>query len=711
MSTPEKSVSSPESTHTPARTRTRTPEPEPTPTPTATGTGTGSDQSLGSETESEVSELMVMVGVGLKKKQQRHENERSDSDSDEEYNQHDSSSDEDDDSSNDNDDDGEDDGEGVAVAASYMVHEEYIPYGRKVDHSLDSADADYESESESDDDDDDSDGMDMDTGTDTDTQTEDGDAISSSSRMDQSDCVVVSSGKKSGTMNKLSKGSSEAVQVVVLDDDDDDDDNNDVDDDESSCAVAVAIVDDETEVTADDKGYDGNVEDYSSDSDHETAREGDQSELTESKADKKDVSRKSTGTTTTTTTTMIQTSTTSTGSIGFQRQISSSSNISQRSSVRRGKWTLGSRIGEGSFGVVHVGMNNLTGKLMAVKSMNIPSSSSSTSRQLMDDLRLEIDLMKSFEHPNIVRYIGCEMDKKKQVLHIFQEWVPGGSVASLLHKFGPFPLAVVRSYLHQVFVGLAYLHENHILHRDIKGGNILVNDEGIVKLADFGASKRMHVTANGTVVDVEDMMANMTMRGTPYFMAPEVFEENYGPKADVWSCGCVAHQMCTTDPPWKGLGIKSPMKLFLYITKHQGPPPMTSACTDDDDDDNVHGQVEPTMSESLSDILEQCFQRDPAKRPSAQTLLQHPFFTECDFDESSMEDESVRGGSIMGTRSVMSPLSPISPLKLADLKNKRKDGKKKKNDNDNCSTDEWPAWAKAAEEKSRDGKKANPFGK
>ncbi len=190
------------------------------------------------------------------------------------------------------------------------------------------------------------------------------------------------------------------------------------------------------------------------------------------------------------------------------RQTSSTS-MGSRKMVRRGKWTLGTRIGEGSFGIVHVGMNNLTGKLMAVKIMKIPSKSS---HETLEGLRREINLMKSFEHPNIVRYIGCEIDKKRGVIHVFQDWIPGGSVTSLLKKFGPFPTPVVRCYMYQVLTGLNYLHSNRIIHRDIKGGNILVNDEGIVKLADFGASKRLRITENVSMMDADNFVESMGMR-------------------------------------------------------------------------------------------------------------------------------------------------------------------------------------------------------
>ena len=174
--------------------------------------------------------------------------------------------------------------------------------------------------------------------------------------------------------------------------------------------------------------------------------------------------------------------------------------IRRDGSIRRGQWKLGAKIGVGAFGVVHVGMNTMTGTLMAVKSVKMEPSS-------MKDAESEIQLLKTLHHENIVRYLGAEMDSK--YLHIFQEWVPAGSVTTMLSKFGPFPLTVIRNYFLQILRGLQYLHTNHIMHRDIKGSNILVNDDGIVKLADFGASKRF-------VLLKQDMMMSLTMRGSTY---------------------------------------------------------------------------------------------------------------------------------------------------------------------------------------------------
>jgi len=294
--------------------------------------------------------------------------------------------------------------------------------------------------------------------------------------------------------------------------------------------------------------------------------------------------------------------------------------------IKRGKWKLGSKIGLGSFGTVHVGMNNQTGKLMAVKVFKIDEA-------VMEDIRREIELMRSLDHQNIVRYLGAEMDTVH--MHIFQEWVPGGSVATLLGRFGPFSLQVIQSYISQTLAGLAYLHDHDIIHRDIKGSNILVNDDGVVKLADFGASKKLHnLRAN--------LMMSMTVRGTPYFMSPEVFEEKYSAKADIWGIGCVAYQMMTGVPPWKEEGFTNPISLFNHIKRHVGPPVLDRQNTDRlvKEDKNVF--------HFLDDLLQLCFDKDPSKRPDAIDLVHHAFFTKMHHDD---EEAAVSTGLFSPTNS------------------------------------------------------------
>ncbi|KAL3912776.1 MAG: hypothetical protein SGARI_000984 [Bacillariaceae sp.] len=212
----------------------------------------------------------------------------------------------------------------------------------------------------------------------------------------------------------------------------------------------------------------------------------------------------------------------------------------------------------------------------------------------MKDIRTEVELLRSLNHRNIVRYYGAQMDRKN--LHIFQEWVPGGC-----------------SYLSQTLAGLAYLHENDVMHRDIKGSNILVNDEGIVKLADFGESKKL---ANLQ----ENLMMSMTVRGTPYFMAPEVFEEKYSAKADIWGIGCVAYQMVTARAPWKDQGYTNPIALFNHIKKTNGPPPMTHP------EHDSFSKRQGTAWNFFEEFVTACFDHDPSRRPTASELQKDSFF-------------------------------------------------------------------------------------
>jgi len=284
--------------------------------------------------------------------------------------------------------------------------------------------------------------------------------------------------------------------------------------------------------------------------------------------------------------------------------------VSRRERVRKGRWKQGNKIGNGSFGTVFMGMNQSSGTLMAIKSMPLFNADA---KDVMD-LQSEIDIMRKLSHPNIVRYFGAELNEEEGVLNIFQEWVPGGSIATLLNKMGAFSIPVVRSYLRQVLLGLEYLHGHRIIHRDIKGGNILVDNYGTVKLADFGASKKMNEegTLNGM---------GMSLKGTPYFMAPEVLShEKYGRKADMWSTGGVALQMATGEPPWKSLGLRTPVSLFFHIQTSEEPPPLSE-------------KIE--ANPKLKNIILRCFARDPNDRPRATELLKDPFFAEEEDDDDS----------------------------------------------------------------------------
>ena len=257
------------------------------------------------------------------------------------------------------------------------------------------------------------------------------------------------------------------------------------------------------------------------------------------------------------------------------------------------------------------------GKLLAVKRLHIAGQ-----RNAVHALANEIQLMREFRHRHIVRYIGAAVDERDGVVNIFQEWVPGGSVAHMLKVFGPFAERVVAKYTRQILLGLRFLHENGIVHRDIKGGNVLVHENGTVKLADFGASTRLDKDFNQT-------QATDTVKGTPYFMAPEVLAESkYGRKGDIWAVGCTMIQMLTGQPPWKDRNLSTMVQLHLLLQSWRGPPPY--------DSEDVSGDCR--------DVLELCFQHDSASRPHAEELLTYVFLQETDDLDRSWSSQQLGSG-------------------------------------------------------------------
>ena len=203
-------------------------------------------------------------------------------------------------------------------------------------------------------------------------------------------------------------------------------------------------------------------------------------------------------------------------------------------------WQTSEILGHGSFGRVLFAANMDTGELMAIKQIPLPGPYET--KKNIDEIEQEIEILSQLEHKNIVRYLGTSRDS--QHLNIFLEYVAGGSISSLLNKFGKFNEPLIRVYTKQILEGLEYLHYHKIIHRDIKGANVLVNNEGIVKLADFGASKRIYGLSN-------EKTQFHSLRGTINWMAPEVIkQEGHGRYADIWSLGCTVLEMATAKPPW-----------------------------------------------------------------------------------------------------------------------------------------------------------------
>ncbi|XP_075385752.1 mitogen-activated protein kinase kinase kinase 19 isoform X4 [Tenrec ecaudatus] len=213
----------------------------------------------------------------------------------------------------------------------------------------------------------------------------------------------------------------------------------------------------------------------------------------------------------------------------------------------------------------------------------------------------KVDLLKVLKHVNIVAFLGTCLEEN--IVSIFMEFVPGGSISSIINRFGPLPEMVFCKYTKQILQGVAYLHENCVVHRDIKGNNVMLMPTGIIKLIDFGCAKRLAWAGfNGTH---SDMLKSM--HGTPYWMAPEVINESgYGRKSDIWSIGCTVFEMATGKPP---LASMDRMAAMFYIGAHRGlMPPLPDR-----------------FSQHAVDFVRVCLTRDQHERPSALQLLRHTF--------------------------------------------------------------------------------------
>ncbi|KIW02767.1 hypothetical protein, variant [Verruconis gallopava] len=270
------------------------------------------------------------------------------------------------------------------------------------------------------------------------------------------------------------------------------------------------------------------------------------------------------------------------------------------------KWMKGQLIGKGTFGRVYLGMNMTTGELIAVKQVEVNPKAAGQDKAKMKEmvrsLDIEIDTMQHLDHSNIVSYLGCE--RKEYSISIFLEYIPGGSIGSCLRKHGKFEEPIVSSLTRQTLSGLAYLHNEGILHRDLKADNILLDLDGTCKISDFGISKK---TDNIYGNDVAN-----TMQGSVFWMAPEVIRsqgQGYSAKVDIWSLGCVVLEMFAGRRPWEkeeAIGA-----IYKLGSLNQAPPIP----------DDVSSNVGPAALSFMWD----CFTIDPADRPTAARLLEHPF--------------------------------------------------------------------------------------
>ncbi|TVU40511.1 hypothetical protein EJB05_13978 [Eragrostis curvula] len=240
-----------------------------------------------------------------------------------------------------------------------------------------------------------------------------------------------------------------------------------------------------------------------------------------------------------------------------------------------GQWQKGRLLGSGTFGCVYEATNRHTGALCAMKEVNI----------IPDDAKSAESLK--------------QLEQIEDRFYIYLEYVHPGSINKYVKQhYGAMTESVVRNFTRHILRGLAFLHGQKIMHRDIKGANLLVDVHGVVKLADFGMAKHLSTAA-----------PNLSLKGTPYWMAPEMVQATlmkdigYDLAVDIWSLGCTIIEMFDGKPPWSDL--EGPAAMFKVL--HKDPP------------------IPENLSHEGKEFLQCCFKRNPAERPTASELLDHPF--------------------------------------------------------------------------------------
>ncbi|XP_063354424.1 mitogen-activated protein kinase kinase kinase kinase 4 isoform X5 [Pelmatolapia mariae] len=258
-------------------------------------------------------------------------------------------------------------------------------------------------------------------------------------------------------------------------------------------------------------------------------------------------------------------------------------------------------VGNGTYGQVYKGRHVKTGQLAAIKVMDVTEDEE-------EEIKLEINMLKKYSHHrNIATYYGAFIKKSPpghdDQLWLVMEFCGAGSITDLVKntKGNSLKEDWIAYISREILRGLAHLHAHHVIHRDIKGQNVLLTENAEVKLVDFGVSAQLDRTVG----------RRNTFIGTPYWMAPEVIacDENpdatYDYRSDLWSCGITAIEMAEGAPP---LCDMHPMRALFLIPRN--PPPRLKS---------------KKWSKKFFSFIESCLVKNYTQRPPTEQLLKHPF--------------------------------------------------------------------------------------
>ncbi|KAE8697149.1 Serine/threonine-protein kinase OSR1 [Hibiscus syriacus] len=273
--------------------------------------------------------------------------------------------------------------------------------------------------------------------------------------------------------------------------------------------------------------------------------------------------------------------------------------LEKRFPVNANDYKLYEEVGEGVSATVYRALCFPINEIVAIKVLDLEKCNND-----LDGIRREVQTMSLIDHPNLLR-AHCSFATGHN-LWVVMPYMAGGSCLHIMKSSYPegFEEPVIATFLREVLKALVYLHAHGHIHRDVKAGNILIDSNGAVKLADFGVSACMYDTG-------DRQQSRNTFVGTPCWMAPEVMQQLHGYdfKADIWSFGITALELSHGHAPFS----KYPPMKVLLMTLQNAPP-------------GLDYQRDKRFSKSFKDLVAACLVKDPKKRPTSEKLLKHHFF-------------------------------------------------------------------------------------
>ncbi|XP_063902105.1 STE20/SPS1-related proline-alanine-rich protein kinase-like isoform X2 [Zophobas morio] len=259
-------------------------------------------------------------------------------------------------------------------------------------------------------------------------------------------------------------------------------------------------------------------------------------------------------------------------------------------------YELVGEIGRGATAIVYIARYKPFNSTVAVKIVNLEGYENN-----IKEVQNEIAVMIRCSHPNVVQYYSSFLDDME--LWLVMRLLDGGSVLDIMNfsERNGIEEVAMATILKEVLKALSYFHANGHIHRDVKAGNILIDTDGTVQLADFGVSSCLSLP-NET---------RKTFAGTPCWMAPEVIEQTtgYNHKADIWSFGITAIELATGRAPYSHLPAA---KVMIAVLNNPSP--------------TLEVKGSSGYSKSFKKMIDECLRKDPTKRPTADELLKHDFF-------------------------------------------------------------------------------------